>query len=243
MARGCVTIPFPFSRPKHRRGRIDRAAPGVYRVEPSAAVEPTPRGAEMGPIHRRHLYAAACACLALAGARAQAEGIVAERVFPVTGACYGRTYDRAHLSHHPGQVVAGITLSGSSRTLIADRRLRDRIVPELALTLRVVFTDGAVAQGDVGCAEEGGRVARCGRTASCGGDVAVEALPDGRLRLVNDDASGRAAGGIAARPGFSLEGGCPPAGQEGRFVPPDGENRVFVLAPLPAVACAGVNAL
>lgn len=181
-------------------------------------------------------------CLALAGQRAHAGGLVAERAFPVAGACYGRTYDRAHLRRHPGQVVAGITLSGSARSLIADRRLRDRIVPELALTLRVVFADGGVAQGEVGCAEEAGCVARCGRTASCGGDVAVEALPAGRLRLVNDDASGRVAGGAAARPGFSPEGGCPPAAQPGRFVPPDAENRVFVLAPLPAAACAGTNA-
>ena len=195
----------------------------------------------MRPGHLR-LILCACACLALAGTRARAGDLVAERAFPVTGACYGRTYDRAHLDRHPGQVVAGITLSGSARTLIADRRLRDRIVPELALTLRVVFADGGVAQGEVGCVEEAGRVARCGRTASCGGDVAVEALPDGRLRLVNDDASGRAAGGVSARPGFSPEGGCPPGTQAGRFVPPDAENRIFVLARLPAAACTGANA-
>ena len=178
-------------------------------------------------------------CLALVGARAHAEGFVAERAFPVAGACYGRTYDRAHLGRHLGQVVAGITLSGSARSLIADRRLRDRITPELTLTLRVVFADGTVAQGEVGCVEAAGRIARCGRTASCGGDVAVEALSAGRLRLVNDDASGRAGGGISAQPGFSAEGGCPPAAQAGRFVPPDAQNRVFVLAPLPAAACAG----
>ena len=65
------------------------------------------------------------------------------------------------------------------------------------------------------------------------------ALPDGRLRLVNHDASGRAAGGIAGRPSFSTEGSCPGTPDVERFILTDGENRVSVLVPLPAAACAG----
>lgn len=171
---------------------------------------------------------------------AHADGFVAERVFPLGGACYGRVYDQAHLNRHPGQVVAAMFLSGSSRSLVADRSLADRIEPELALDMRVVFADGGVAQGGIGCTEENGRIARCGILASCGGDFAVEAMPDGALRLHNDDANGPGTPtSAAAGHGFSPDGGCPPAAAAGRFVPPDAENRTFVLRRLPMTDCTG----
>ena len=175
---------------------------------------------------------------AASGTAAHADGFVAERVFPLGGACYGRVYDQAHLDRHRGQVVAAMFLSGSSRTLVADRRLADRIEPELALTLRVEFADGDIAQGGIGCTEENGRIARCGNSASCGGDFAVEALSDGTLRVRNDDANGPGTPtSAAAGHGFSPDGGCPPAVAAGRFIPPDAENRTFVLRRLPMADC------
>ncbi|MEH3143805.1 MAG: hypothetical protein PGN34_00230 [Methylobacterium frigidaeris] len=168
---------------------------------------------------------------------AAAQGFAAERVFPLAGACYGRSYDAAHLARHPGQVVTRIALWGSSRSLIETRRYADRIDPELALTIRVTFTDGRIAEGEIGCFEEAGRIRRCGRNASCSGDVAVEALPDGRLRIVNDGAATRA-DNAPGRQGFSPDASCPSVSRAGRFVPPDAENRTFLLAPLPLADCA-----
>ncbi|KMO41301.1 hypothetical protein VQ02_06025 [Methylobacterium variabile] len=168
---------------------------------------------------------------------ARAAGLVAERAFPPAGACYARRYDAAHLARHPGQVVTGLHLWGSSRDLIGLRAASGQVDPELTLTLRVDFSDGASAQGKVGCAEVKGRIRRCGREASCSGGFAVEALPDGRLEIVNDDAASREPGSVAARPGFSPDAACPPAGRAGRFVPPDAQNRVFRLERLPLAAC------
>ncbi|KQQ14612.1 hypothetical protein ASF53_08230 [Methylobacterium sp. Leaf123] len=168
------------------------------------------------------------------GARAEGTGFVAERAFPLAGACYGRHYDADHIARHPGQVVTAIHLSGSSRGLIATRPLADRIDPELDLTLRIAFTDGGQAEGTVGCPESGGRIRRCGRSASCAGDFAVDLLPDGRLRIVNDDADSRIAQPAVAEPGFSPDAACR---TKGRFVPPDAQNRVFLLARLPLSAC------
>lgn len=187
------------------------------------------------------LRAFTCAALGLWSAGAVAEPLVAERGFPVEGACYGRVYDAAHLGRHAGQVVAGMHLWGSSRSLVADRRFAGRIEPELALTMRITPRDGRPLQGEVGCTEERGRIARCGRLASCGGDFAVDVLPDGRLRVVNDDAGSRDPTSVRARPGFSVDGGCPTAGRAGTFVPPDAENRTFLLARLPMASCIGAE--
>ncbi len=175
-----------------------------------------------------------CLLVCLGGARAQGAGFAAERAFPVAGACYGRHYDADHLARHPGQVVSAIHLSGSSRGLIKLRPQADRIDPELDLTLRIDFADGGRAQGEVGCAETGGRIRRCGRGASCAGSVAVDLLPDGRLRIVNDDADSRLAQPVVREPGFSPDVTCR---GKGRFVPPDAQNRVFLLTRLPLSAC------
>lgn len=190
----------------------------------------------------RSSLAIAAVASVLGAAGAAAQGLVAERAFPVEGACYGRAYDAAHLSRQPGQVVATIAVWGSSRSLIAARRHARRVDPELALTLRVVFTDGRVAQGEIGCVEENGRVTRCGRLASCGGDFAVGGLPDGRLRLVNDDASPLDPDDARRPRGFSPDGECRRDVRLGSFVPPDAENRVFLLARWPAAACAAFEA-
>ncbi|CAO4138480.1 hypothetical protein LPLAFNJD_LOCUS203 [Methylorubrum aminovorans] len=172
--------------------------------------------------------------LCLGCARAQGIGFAAERAFPVAGACYGRRYDADHLARHPGQVVSAIHLSGSSRGLIGLRPEAGRIDPELGLTLRIAFTDGGRAEGEIGCAEAGGRIRRCGRGASCAGSFAVDLLPDGRLRIVNDDADSRIAEPVVGEPGFSPDAVCR---GKGRFVPPDAQNRVFLLTRLPLSAC------
>lgn len=177
---------------------------------------------------------AVLALLPLGSARAEGIGFAAERAFPAAGACYGRRYDADHLARHPGQVVSSIHLSGSSRSLIERRPQADRIDPELDLTLRVVFADGGRAEGEIGCAETGGRIRRCGRGASCAGSFAVDLLPDGRLRLVNDDADSRLAQPVVGAPGFSPDATCRASG---RFVPPDAQNRVFLLTRLPLSAC------
>ncbi len=93
---------------------------------------------------------------------AAAQGLVAERAFPPAGACYGRVYDAAHLARHPGQIIAGLFLSGSSRGLVAARRDAGRIDPELTLTLRVDLADGRSATGEIGCPEEGAAFAAAG---------------------------------------------------------------------------------
>lgn len=169
---------------------------------------------------------------------ASAQGFVAERAFPVAGACYLRRYEAAHLARHPGQVVTGIRIWGDARSLVALRREAHRIDPELALTIGIDFADGGRAQGAVGCPEAGGRIRRCGRNADCAGDVAVDLLPDGRLRIVNDGATAREPGDA---PGFSLDAVCravaDPA-RPGRFVPPDTQNRIFLLDRQPLAACA-----
>lgn len=194
---------------------------------------------------RRATRSAAAA--ALAGAAAllapatgvRAEGFAAERAFPVSGACYGRRYEAAHLARHPGQVVTGIRIWGDARSLIALRRAAGPVDPELDLTIRVDFADGGRAEGAVGCPEAGGRIRRCGRNADCAGDVAVDLLPDGRLRIVNDGAAPRAPG---EPPGFSPDARCRPVAdpaRPGRFVPPDAQNRVFLLDRQPLAACTG----
>lgn len=179
-------------------------------------------------------FLVALALLPAGSARAEGVGFAAERAFPVAGACYGRRYDADHLARHPGQVVSAIRLSGSSRGLIALRPQADRIDPELDLTLRVDFTDGGRAEGGIGCAETGGRIRRCGRGASCAGSFAVDLLPDGRLRIVNDDADSRLSEPVVRESGFSPDAACR---EKGRFVPPDAQNRVFLLARLPLSAC------
>lgn len=181
------------------------------------------------------------ALLAAGHARAQgtAPGFVAERAFPVAGACYLRRYEAAHLARHPGQVVTGIRIWGDARGLIALRPEAGRIDPELDLTIRIDFADGGRAQGTVGCPESGGRIRRCGRNASCSGDVAVDLLPDGRLRIVNDGAAPRSHGEPA---GFSPDAACRPVAdpaRPGRFVPADTPNRVFLLSRQPLAACTG----
>ena len=175
-----------------------------------------------------------CLLVSLGGARAQGIGFAAERAFPVAGACYGRSYDADHLARHPGQVVSAIHLSGSSRGLIGLRPEAGRIDPELGLTLRIAFTDGGRAEGAVGCVEFGGRFRRCGRGASCAGSFAVDRLPDGRLRIVNDDADSRISQPVVGEPGFSPDAVCR---GKGRFVPPDAQNRIFLLTRLPLSAC------
>lgn len=188
---------------------------------------------------RRLLLAAAGGLSALLGqGSARAGGLVAERAFPPAGACYGRRYDAAHLARHPGQVVTGLHLGGSSRDLIRLRAEAGRVDPELTLRLRIDFADGTSSEGEVGCLEERGRIRRCGRNASCAGDFALEALPGGRLAVVNDDAASRMPTTANARAGFSPDAGCPPGGRAGRFVPPDAQNRVFHLERLPLAACA-----
>lgn len=182
----------------------------------------------------RSLAALALLSVLAGGDRAEGSGFVAERAFPAAGACYGRRYDADHLARHPGQVVTAIHLSGSSRGLIAMRPQAGRVDPELDLRLRIDFADGGRAEGEIGCAEADGRIRRCGRGASCAGDFAVDLLPDGRLRIVNDDAASRVAQPVVAEPGFSPDAACR---TKGRFVPPDAQNRVFLLARLPLSAC------
>ncbi|BAU89439.1 hypothetical protein MPPM_0834 [Methylorubrum populi] len=179
-------------------------------------------------------FLAVLALLPTGGANAEGSGFAAERAFPVAGACYGRRYDADHIARHPGQVVSAIHLSGSSRGLIRLRPQADRIDPELDLTLRIAFTDGGRAEGEIGCVETGGRIRRCGRGASCAGSFAVDLLPDGRLRIVNDDAESRLDRPVVGAPGFSPDATCRGSG---RFVPPDAQNRVFLLTRLPLSAC------
>lgn len=118
-----------------------------------------------------------------------------------------------------------------------DGVIAPRIDPELSLTVRIDFADGGRARGIVGRPEAGGRIRRCGRNADCAGDLAVDRLADGRLRIVNDAAALCQPG---APPGFSLDAVCKavadPA-RPGRFVPPDAQNRVFLLDRHPLAAC------
>ncbi|SFU50558.1 hypothetical protein SAMN02799631_00997 [Methylobacterium sp. 174MFSha1.1] len=192
-------------------------------------------------VGRLALAAAGCLAALLAPMGARAGEVVAERAFPPAGACYGRHYDAAHLARHPGQVVTGLRLAGSSRDLVRMRAAAGRIDPELTLTLRIDFSDGTSSEGEIGCLEERGRIRRCGRAASCAGDFGLQALPDGRLAIVNDDAASREPGAVAAGAGFSLDAGCPPGGRAGRFVPPDAQNRLFRLDRLPVATCAAAG--
>ena len=204
-------------------------------------------GAGMGGVMRPIRSAAGILAAVLAGAigliapGAHAQGFVAERTFPVAGACYLRRYEAAHLARHPGQVVTGLRIWGDARSLVALRREAPRIDPELALTIRIDFADGGRAQGAVGCSEAGGRIRRCGRNADCAGDVAVDLLPDGRLRIVNDGTAPREPGDA---PGFSPDAVCRAVAdpvRPGRFVPPDAQNRVFLLERQPLAACADAD--
>ena len=133
--------------------------------------------------------------------------------------------------------MTAIRIWGEARGLIALRPEAGRIDPELDLTIRVDFTDGGHAQGTVGCPEAGGRIRRCGRNASCSGDLAVDLRPDGRLRIVNDGTAPRVHGAPA---GFSPDAACRPVAdpaRPGRFVPADAPNRVFLLSRQPLAAC------
>jgi len=52
----------------------------------------------------------------------------------------------------------------------------------------------------------------------------------GAERIVNDDADSRVAQPVVAEPGFNPDAACR---TKGRFVPPDAQHRVFLLARMP----------